>query len=54
MKSHTFKNLERLGGLSILEKKRFEKGNFNKKYDRVLEGAGPYYYDKKARNFVKK
>lgn len=54
MKKPHFQNLERIGGLSILEKKRFEKGNFNKKYDRVLEGAGPYYYDKKGSKFRKK
>lgn len=51
-KSH-FQNLERVGSLQILEEQKFSKGNFNKKYDRTLEGAGPYYYDKKSSKFRK-
>ena len=48
-KSH-FQNLERVGSLQILEEQKFSKGNFNKKYDRTLEIAGPYYYDKNPPN----
>lgn len=48
-----FQNLERIGGVTIFEKKKFEKGNFNKKYDRTLEGAGPYKYNKSKSKFRK-
>jgi microcin C transport system substrate-binding protein len=54
MKNAHFQNLERIGQLPILEMKRFSKGNFNKKYDRVMEGAGPFKYLKSKSKFRKK
>ena len=51
MKNVHFNNIDKLSGLIVYQKKKFEKGNFNDDYDRVLEGAGPYVYDKKASRF---
>lgn len=53
MKNSHFENLSRVGSLFIFEKKKFEKGDFNRDYDKVIEGAGPYSYDKKASKFRK-
>ena len=41
MKNIHFENLERIGGLPILQKKRFSKGDFNRDFEKVMEGAGP-------------
>lgn len=37
-----FKNLEKLGGLAVLPKHVYSKGNFNKDFNNKLVGSGPY------------
>jgi ABC-type transport system substrate-binding protein len=47
MKNVDFLNVDRVGRAIILEKKVYEKGNFNRDYERRPDGAGPYAYDPK-------
>ncbi|MFK7873583.1 MAG: ABC transporter substrate-binding protein [Oligoflexales bacterium] len=49
-----FANLQRLESVPILQKKVYEKGDFNRDFDRTLSGAGPYIYHKKKSRFRKK
>jgi len=47
LKNVDFLNVDRVGGVVILEKKVYEKGDFNRAYERRTDGAGPYAYDPK-------
>lgn len=47
MKNVDFLNVDRVAGVLILEKKVYEKGDFNRDYERRTDGAGPYFYDPK-------
>ena len=47
LKNVDYLNTEKVGGVLILEKKVYEKGDFNRDYQRRLDGAGPYAYDAK-------
>ena len=54
MNNQHFDSAMRIGYIPIYEKARFSKGKLDgKKYDRVIEGGGPYVYDKKASKFKK-
>ena len=43
-----FFSLRKVGGVPILEKAFYDKGDFNKDFHKVIHGAGPYLYDAEA------
>jgi len=48
-----FESDQRFGSISILAKHFYEKGNFEKDYDKVIFGGGFYKYNAKASQFKK-
>lgn len=49
-----FDNLARIGGMLILPKHKYSKGNFDKDFNKQMWGGGPYVYDKKSSKYKKK
>lgn len=49
-----FDKLARIGSLYVLPKHKYEKGNFDKDYDKVIYGGGPYVYDEGESKYRKK